>query len=345
MKAALFHAFGQPLELADVPDPVAPLDGVVIRVEANGICRSDWHAWMGHDPTIELPHVPGHELAGTIVDTGKETRNWRVGDRVTLPFCCGCGRCEQCRAGHQHICDNDFQPGFTAWGSFAQYVAVPHADVNLVRLPDELGFVEAASLGCRFMTAFGAVVDKARVSPGEWVVVHGCGGVGLSVVMIAAALDARVIGVDIDDDKLELARAVGASETIDARRQDPVAAVHELTLGGAQVSIDALGSRQTCQNSIQSLAKRGRHVQVGLMLADDRHPEIPMAEVIAKELQILGSHGMQAHRYEAMLQMITSGKLRPGMLIQRTVALEEAGSELAAMGRFSKRGVTVIDRF
>jgi alcohol dehydrogenase len=324
---------------------VAPLDGVVIRVEANGICRSDWHAWMGHDPTIELPHVPGHELAGTIVDTGKETRNWRVGDRVTLPFCCGCGRCEQCRAGHQHICDNDFQPGFTAWGSFAQYVAVPHADVNLVRLPDELGFVEAASLGCRFMTAFGAVVDKARVSPGEWVVVHGCGGVGLSVVMIAAALDARVIGVDIDDDKLELARAVGASETIDARRQDPVAAVHELTLGGAQVSIDALGSRQTCQNSIQSLAKRGRHVQVGLMLADDRHPEIPMAEVIAKELQILGSHGMQAHRYEAMLQMITSGKLRPGMLIQGTVALEEAGSELAAMGRFSKRGVTVIDRF
>jgi alcohol dehydrogenase len=324
---------------------VAPLDGVVIRVEANGICRSDWHAWMGHDPTIELPHVPGHELAGTIVDTGKETRNWRAGDRVTLPFCCGCGRCEQCRAGHQHICDREFQPGFTAWGAFAQYIAIPHADVNLVRLPEELGYVEAASLGCRFMTAFGAVVDKAHVSPGECVVVHGCGGVGLSAIMIAAALGARVIGVDIDHDKLELARAVGGSETIDARRQDPVAAVHELTLGGAQVSIDALGSRQTCQNSIRSLAKRGRHVQVGLMLADDRHPEIPMAEVIAKELQILGSHGMQAHRYQAMLRMITAGKLRPGMLIQGTVTLEEAGTELAAMGRFSKTGVTVIDRF
>ena len=345
MKAAVMHQFQTPLVLEHVPDPTPPEDGVVIQVMANGICRSDWHAWMGHDPAIKLPHVPGHELAGIIVDVGPHVRNWRVGDRVTVPFCCGCGSCAQCRSGNAHICDHDFQPGFTAWGAFAQYVAIPHADLNVVKLPDEVGFIDAASLGCRFMTAFGAVVDKARVKAGEWVAVHGCGGVGLSAIHIAAALGALPIGIDIDDAKLELARALGAVQVVNANDTDPVDAVHELTNGGAHVSLDALGSAVTCRNSVRSLCKRGRHVQIGLMLSKDREAVVPMAEVIAKELTILGSHGMQAHRYDEMLRMITQGKLEPRRMIGKTVALEEAGAELAAMGSFAQKGVTVIDRF
>ncbi len=346
MKAAVMDAFGKSLEVREVPDPVPSEDGVVIEVRANGICRSDWHGWMGHDTSIKLPHVPGHEFAGVVVEKGSLVRNWRIGDRVTVPFCGGCGVCAQCLAGNHHICDDEYQPGFSGWGAFAQYVGMPYADVNLVGLPDELDFVEAASLGCRFMTAFRGVVDQGRVTGGDCVAIHGCGGVGLSATMIAAALGATVIAVDIEDERLQLARDFGARMTVNARTNpDVVREIREMTGGGALVSIDALGSQVTSRNSIRCLRKRGRHVQIGLTLADEADVSIPMNAVIAKELEIVGSHGMPAHRYADLLRMITSGLLRPGRLVGRTVALEEAGAELEAMGRFSQTGVTVIDRF
>jgi alcohol dehydrogenase len=347
MKAAIYEAFAQPLTIQNVPDPIVPEDGVVIRVAATGICRSDWHGWMGHDPDIQkFPHVPGHELAGVIEEEGQDVRHWRAGDRVTLPFVLGCGHCPQCLSGNQHICDNYFQPGFTGWGSFAQYVAVPYADTNLVRLPDEIDFVEAASLGCRFITSFRAVAAQGRLSAGEWVVIHGCGGVGLSAIMIAQAMGANVIGVDIKDDSLALAQSIGATHVINANQEDNlIEAIHDLTGGGAHVSLDALGSVITCRNSILSLRKRGRHVQVGLMVADYKDAPLPMNQVIAKELEILGSHGMQAHAYGPMLAMIKSGALTPKKLIGKTVTLEESLAEMEAMGEFRTLGVTVIDQF
>ncbi len=346
MKAAVYEAFAQPPTIQQVPDPAPPEDGVVLRVHATGLCRSDWHGWMGHDPDIRLPHVPGHELAGVVEAVGKDVRRWDAGERVTLPFAVGCGRCPQCLAGDQHICDDYFQPGFTAWGSFAEYVAIPHADVNLVRLPEAVGDVEAASLGCRFITSFRAVVAQGRVTGGEWVVVHGCGGVGLSAIMIAQAVGAQVIGVDIKDEALILARSLGAAYTLNARNEaDLVGAIHELTGGGAHVSIDALGSGVTCRNSILSLRKRGRHIQVGLMLAGEQDSPVPMDHVIAKELEILGSHGMQAHQYGPLLDMIAAGILEPKRLVGRTIALAESPDALVALGEFRETGVTVIDRF
>jgi alcohol dehydrogenase len=345
MRAAIYHEFQQALTVTEVPDPTLPEDGIILEVKANGICRSDWHGWMGHDPMITLPHVPGHEMAGIIADIGKNVKNWRIGDRVTLPFCLGCGSCAECRAGHQHICDNDYQPGFSAWGSFAQYVAVPRADTNLVRLPEDIDFVSAASLGCRFMTAFHGVIDQGKLQAGQWLAVYGCGGVGLSVIMIGAALGAQVIAVDINATKLELAQHLGANITINSHNNDPVQSIIDVTKGGAHVSIDALGSKATSQQSIRSLRKRGRHVQIGLTLAHDALVDIPMYEVIAKELVILGSHGMQAHRYPDMLEMIAQGKLKPKALIGKTVSLEDAGNELESMGKFSQHGVTIINQF
>jgi alcohol dehydrogenase len=339
MKAALMRAFSEQLQVEEVADPSPSPDGVVVAVRATGVCRSDWHGWMGHDPAISLPHVPGHELAGVVAAAGPEVRGFAAGDRVTVPFCCGCGRCEPCRHGHTQICDEDFQPGFTAWGSFAELVALPRADLNLVRLPEALGFVEAASLGCRFMTAFAAV---RRVEPGDWVAVHGCGGVGLSALMLSRALGAAVIAVDVDDATLALARSLGAAHTVDARADDPAAAIAALTGGGAHVSLDALGSATTCANSIRCLRKRGRHVQVGLMLEDDRTAPIPMDRVISYELELRGVHGMAVGHYDALLRLITSGAVDPGRLIGRTITLDDAGAELAAMGDFAQRGVSVI---
>jgi alcohol dehydrogenase len=346
LKAAIFHAFGESLSIEELPDPEPSTGGVVISVRATGLCRSDWHGWMGHDPDIRLPHVPGHELAGVIEVIGSEVVNWKPGDRVTLPFVCACGACPQCSSGNHQVCDNQFQPGFTHWGSFAEYVAIDYADVNLVRLPEELDFVTAASLGCRFVTAFRAVVDQGRISAGQWVAVHGCGGVGLSAIMIARAFNAHVVAVDIDDKKLELAEGIGAEALINASEVDSVAAnIKHVTSGGAHVSIDALGSAVTCSNSIDGLRKRGKHIQVGLMIAEDRSPSLPMDRVIADELEILGSHGIQAHRYTELLAMIRAGKLRPELLVGRTISLDDALVELPRMNDFAGTGVTVIDRF
>lgn len=346
MKAAMYEEFGQPLSIRDLPDPTPADGGVVIRVMANGICLSDWHGWMGHDPDITLPHVPGHELAGVIEEVGRNVSGWEPGARVTLPFVCGCGRCPRCLSGNHQVCDHQFQPGFTHWGSFAQYVAVNYADVNLVRLPDELDFVTASTLGCRFVTSYRAVVAQGKVRAGQWVAVHGCGGVGLSAIMIAGAIGARVVGIDIKDEKLEFAGSIGADVTINASRVDNIVeAVLDHTHGGAHVSLDALGSAETCFNSVSCLRKRGKHVQIGLMAADQGNSPVPMGRVIAHELEILGSHGMQAHQYEGMLGMITSGKLNPGRLIGKTVTLEESLKELETMDRFSGPGITVINRF
>jgi alcohol dehydrogenase len=343
VNAAVMRAFGQPLRVEQVDDPEPGADGVVVEVRATGVCRSDWHAWMGHDPAIVLPHVPGHELAGVVAAAGPQVRGWKPGDRVTAPFCCGCGSCDQCRHGHTQICDVDYQVGFTGWGSFAQLVAIPRADLNVVALPEELGFAEAASLGCRFITAFAAVTEHGRVTPGDWVAVHGCGGVGLSAVMLAAALGARVVAVDVDDATLALARSVGAAHAIDARASDPVEAVLELTAGGAHVSLDALGSATACRNSIRCLRKRGRHLQIGLMLEDERETAIPIDRVISYELELRGVHGMAVGRYDALLRLIAAGAVEPGRLIGRTIGLADAGAELEAMGGFAQRGVTVVE--
>ena len=346
MKAIVYERFQGPLELIQVPDPAPAPDGVVLRVTATGLCRSDWHGWMGHDTDIHLPHVPGHELAGVIVAKGKNIKHFAEGDRVTVPFVSGCGSCGQCVSGNHQVCDHQFQPGFTHWGSFAEYVALGYADTNLVKLPEEISNVTAATLGCRFVTSFRAVVDQGKVSGGQQVVVHGCGGVGLSAIMIAAALGAEVTAIDINPDNLALAQQVGAQHLIDARNNDHlVQEIKETTQGGAHVSLDALGSAVTCFNSIAGLRKRGKHIQVGLMTGDHQHPRIPMDRVIADELEIFGSHGMQAFRYGDMLNMIRTGTLRPEQLVARTIPLAEVTTALPAMNNFQHQGVMVIDSF
>jgi alcohol dehydrogenase len=346
MKAVIYDSFRARPQLREVADPAPRDDGVVIQVKATGVCRSDWHGWMWHDPDIRLPHVPGHEFSGVVLAVGREVGRWVPGDRVTVPFVAGCGHCPECHSGNQQVCDHQFQPGFTHWGSFAEYVAIDHADLNLVRLPDAMDFVTAASLGCRFITSYRAVVDQGRVSAGQWVAVHGCGGVGLSAIMIACAAGANVVAIDIADDKLHLARSLGAAATVNATQVgDVVQAVREITSGGAHVSLDALGHPTTCMHSIRNLRKRGRHVQVGLMLGEHATPAIPMSQVIANELEIVGSHGMQAHRYGTMFALLDHARIDPGRLVGRTVSLEESIDVLTRMDEFAGTGVTVVSRF
>jgi len=346
VKAVVYEKFQAPPAIRNVADPSPTDGGVVLRTGACGICRSDWHGWMGNDPDIRLPHVPGHELAGSVEEVGDGVKNWRKGDRVTLPFVGGCGRCAQCAAGNQQICDFQFQPGFTAWGAFAELVAIDYADTNLVRLPDEIDFVTASSLGCRFTTSFRAVAAQGRVSGGEWLAVWGAGGVGLSAIMIGAAFGANVIAIDIADDKLAMARELGACAVVNSKTDgDPVEAVKEITGGGAHVSVDALGHPEICFNSISSLRKRGRHIQIGIMEAGQHKTAVPIDLIIGRELEVIGSHGMQAVKFKEMLAMIAAGKLHPEKLIGKRVSLEESIDELTGMNSFRGAGLTVIDRF
>jgi alcohol dehydrogenase len=344
MRAVLVKAFGTPPELTRTADPACPPDGVVVAVEATGLCRSDWHGWVGHDPDIVLPHVPGHELAGAVVEVGSQVTRWRLGERVTTPFVLACGQCRTCARGDAQICERQLQPGFTQWGSFADLVALPRADLNLVRVPDEVTADVAAGLGCRFATAYRAVALVARVEPGEWVAVHGCGGVGLSAVMVAVALGGRVLAVDPDPTSLTLAAELGATPVVAGPAVDVPACIADLTEGGADVSLDAFGSPSVLADSIAALRPGGRHVQVGLLGGADAHPRVDVGRVIGRELRLLGSHGMAASDYPEMLARVVDGTLDPARLLRDRIGLGEAGARLAALGDpgGGVGGVTII---
>ncbi|MEA5054180.1 MAG: zinc-dependent alcohol dehydrogenase family protein [Propionicimonas sp.] len=328
MRAVSYPAYGAPPRLVELPEPECPPDGAVVAVRATGVCRSDWHAWRGHDP-IPLPMVPGHEFAGVVARVGERVTGFATGDRVTAPFVNGCGRCIWCRTGQAQVCPNQTQPGFTHPGSFADLVVVRAADFNLVRLPTGIDFVTAAALGCRFATSYHALTAQSRPTAGEWLLVVGCGGVGLSAVMVGRALGARVLAVDPSKAARARAAELGA-EVLPAA--DP-AAIRELTEGGVQVSLDAVGSATTAAAAVRSLRRRGRHVQVGLMLGDNADAPLPWGEIVAQELEVVGSHGMAAADYPGLLELIVRGRLDPARLVGRVVDLGRAGEELMALDR------------
>ncbi|NHC22159.1 zinc-dependent alcohol dehydrogenase family protein [Nocardioides sp. IC4_145] len=342
MDAVVYRTYGERPTVEDVTEPACPADGVVVQVAATGVCRSDWHAWQGHDP-VPLPMVPGHELAGTVAEVGAEVRGWTAGDRVTVPFVVACGRCAWCAAGEHQVCPDQQQPGFTYAGSWAERVAVPAADTNLVRVPDELDLAAAAALGCRFATSYRALRAHGDLRAGQHLAVHGCGGVGLSAVMIGVALGASVVATDLDPAAREAAWALGA-EVVDPAAVPVADAVRDLTGGGAHVSIDAVGSPTTAAASVRSLRRRGRHVQVGLLLGEHAAPPLPMDVVVAQELAVLGSHGMSAAEYPAMLDLVAAGTLDPAALVTRRIGLAEAPDALAALGTpgAGGPGITVV---
>lgn len=298
MRAVVFDEVLTQPDVREVAKPQAPVGGVVVKVLATGMCRSDWHAWAGHDD-IAMPHVPGHELAGVIDAVGEGVQRWKVGDRVTVPFVCGCGACEWCLAGDAQVCPDQQQPGFTHWGS--------------------------------------------QVKAGEWVTVVGAGGVGLSAVMIAKAMGARVIAVDRNPEALAVAARLGADHTVLADGADIPAAINGLSGGGSHVAVDAVGSEQTCADAILSLRRRGRHVQIGLLPSIDGNPQVPMARVIGWELDLLGSHGMAAVDYPGMMALIEQGALQPQLLIERTIGLEDAAALLPGFDQANPAGMTMVD--
>ncbi|MGO9059892.1 MAG: zinc-binding dehydrogenase [Candidatus Binataceae bacterium] len=345
MKALVMEGIGKPMTVKDAPAPECPADAAIVRVLACGICRSDWHLWMGDWSWLGFePHFPtvlGHEFAGVIEEVGKNVRKLKLGDRVVAPLSQACGTCEDCASGHSNLCF-----GGSSAGGFGQLARLAYADFNAVKLSEKIDFVEGASMGCRYVTAYHAILDQARVKADESVVIYGCGGVGLSATQIAASVGARVIAVDLDDRKLELARQAGAAEVINAKDTNPVVAVKDLTHGGAHVSVDALGIATTCQNALMSLRKLGRHVQIGLTSQKEKGQiALPIDLIVVEELQIMGSSSIPTWRYPAMLEMVERGKLSPKKLITNTIPLDQAFGVIDQMSRFENVGISVINQF
>ena len=347
MRALLLEEIGKPMAVKEVSDPDLTSDGVIVKVMANGICRSDWSIWAGHANVVkEFPHVMGHEFTGIIEAVGKNVKKFKKGDKVIVPVAQSDNTCPHCLGGHHNLCDNRLIPGINYWGGYSQYVHVPNADGNLVYLPESMDFVSAASLGCRFVTAYHGIVDQVKVQAGEWVVIHGCGGVGLSAIQLASSIGAKVIAVDIGEDKLELAKQLGAYFTVNGAHSDPVEAVREITKGGANVSVDALGITETCQKAILSLGKRGRHLQIGLTTKKEKgFISLPIDMIVAKEIQVIGSSGMPTSRYSAMFNLIESVQIDPSQLVTQRVSLDEAYGVIAEMSEYSNVGISVVDRF
>ena len=386
MKAAIYKDFNAPIEIKSVKRPKlkAPTS-VIVQVMATGVCRSDWHGWKGHDDDIKnhgLPFIPGHEVSGIVVETGASVEKLKNGDRVAIPFILSCGYCAECQLNKPTVCLEQAQPGFTMYGSFAEYVEISRADRNLRVIPSEVSFVEAAALGCRFTTAYRAVVqqglgivrtghsdcsktmnkDKAILSTKDWVndakkiiCIFGCGGLGLSCVMIAKAFQEEgniqsIIAVDISKDALDKALELGANHVVNAKalgmKNDSVLEkVLELTNGlGAELTIDAAGFPSTCENAVHACRRGGRMVQVGLPIGG-RPPQIPMGSVAGKELEIVGSHGFAATELPDLLELVKTGKLPVKKLIQKEVSLIDGVQALMAMDHESPLGMTVITRF
>lgn len=325
----------------------SPKSTAVVSVGRIGtVWQGDWD-WFNYRP--DPPQILGHEPCGTILEVGDQVEGIQEGDPVAIPFNLACGHCSLCRNGHENICENHVGLGFMnqAPGAFAEEVHIPHADINAVPLPDNVDPGTASGIGCRFMTSYHGMAHRADVGNGENVVVHGCGGIGLSAVHIANALGANVIGVDLMDEKLDKAEEFGAVATVNASEvDDPATEVHDMTNGGADVSVDALGIATTCRNAADSLARNGRHVQIGLTTSDE-HGEVslPVDEFVAKEVDFYGSLGLQPSRYPDMLDMIGSGKIDPTSLVSETVDIHQVPDRLDSMTEFNTVGIPVCTEF
>jgi alcohol dehydrogenase len=340
MRALVLEAFRAPLAVHDLPEPACPPDGVVLRVLACGVCRSDWHGWTGEHRLVKPGHVLGHEYCGEVMEAGPQSR-WRRGDRVIAPFILSCGQCPACRSGESTTCADQVIPGFSAQGAFAQAVAVPR-DHNLSRLPDSLDPALAAGLGCRVTTAWHALTGRAALRPGEWLAVHGTGGLGLAAVILGHAIGARVVAVDVVPEKLALAKTLGAEATVDAGAGDAAQAVRDLTGGGAHVSLEALGAPVTVDSSIRCLRPLGRHVQAGLPDLSDARMPVDMMAVYAGQLTLHGTRGMPAWRYPSLLGLIEAGRLDLAPLVSRRIPLSGVSAELAAMDGPTPPGAAVV---
>lgn len=330
MKAAIFHGGGRPLEVTEVPTPEPGRGEALVRVAGCGLCHTDLH-YLDHGVRTFKPPplILGHEAAGTVAALGPGVERRAVGDRVLIPAVLSCGRCRYCRQGRENLCDQMTMLGNNVDGAYAEYVVVPAAE--LVPVPAELPLERACVIADAVSTPYHAVTRRGRVRPGEAVAVVGCGGVGLNVVQCAYAAGAQVIAVDLNDQRLEMARALGAAETVNPKavaRADKW--IRERSGGGVDVAFEAIGSPATIQLAYSLLKRGGRLCVIGYSAED---VALSAARLMYFELEVVGSLGCGAGEYPEILALVQAGRLRLEPIVSGTLPLEQINQGLDRLRR------------
>ncbi len=320
MKAAVFRKSGEPLTIEDVPTPRPGADQALVRVAGCGMCHTDLH-YLDHGvkPFKSPPLILGHEIAGTVTEVGSAVDDRRPGERVLIPSVYGCGRCQYCRRGRENLCVNMVMLGNNIDGGYAEFVVVPARE--LIPVPDALPLEQASVIADALSTPFHAVRNRARVQVGETVAVVGCGGVGLNVVQCAVAAGGRVIALDLNDERLAIARALGAFATVNPggmERADK--RVRELTDGGAEVVFEAIGNPKTMELAFSLLRKGARMCVIGY---SPDPVTLSAARIMYYELTVMGSLGCGAGDYRDILALVAAGRLTLDPIVSGSVPLAD----------------------
>ncbi len=337
MKAAIFHGSGKPLTVEQVPDPVPAPHELLIRVAGCGVCHTDLHYLDHGTPTFkDPPMILGHEVSGTVEDTGSEVSGFDRGDHVLAAAVLSCGSCEACRIGRENICQRSLMLGNHTDGGYAEFVTVSAKDV--FHLPEEIPLVEGSVIADAVTTPYHAVINRGRVAPGDWVVVVGCGGVGLNVVQMAAAVGARVVAIDVAPEKIEWARRLGATEAFDPGAVDrPDKEIRKFTGGGAHVAFEVVGKAATQELALTGLRTGGRLVLVGY---SPEKMALNAGRVMFRELEIVGSLGCRPVDYPRVIELVRQGRVRVEELVTHQYSLDDIDQALdAARAGTGVRGV------
>jgi len=336
MKAAMFYGPGQPLKIEDVSLPKVDPPDALVKVAACGVCHTDLHYLDGVPTFKKPPLILGHEASGTVVEVGAKVVKVKEKDKVLVPPVLTCGECYHCRTGRENICQNIIMIGNSVDGAYAEYIKVPAKD--LILLPPELPLEESAVISDAMSTPYHALKNRARAQAGDSVVIYGCGGVGLNAVQIAAMLGAFVIAVDIVDDKLKLARELGAAEVINAKAEDPAKAVRKITRGGADVAVEVIGNPNVMRQAFESVRWGGRVVIVGYA---DKDLCISAARLMFREVEVFGALGCRIVDFPSLVELVRRGKLKP--LVSNKMPLSQINEALEMLkeGKISTRAIVI----
>jgi 2-desacetyl-2-hydroxyethyl bacteriochlorophyllide A dehydrogenase len=322
MKAARLHKVGEKLSIDRVEVPKVGPDEALVDIRASGICHSDLNYRDGVVPTGKLPIIMGHEIAGVIAETGNRVDGMRKGDRVCIHYIKSCGECVFCRTKRENFCVAYQMIGMTTDGGFAEYISVPAR--SILKLPDSIPFDQGSILGCAVATAYHAL-RRGRAGKGDVVMVNGIGGLGVHVLKLAKLLQAgRVVAVDVSNEKLKLAKRMGADEVVNAATEDPAEKMKVITDGRlADVVVDLVGVG-TIEKAIDCLGKGGRMVLVGIGQKEMRIS--PYKTIIGKEMDIIGVNDHLEFELAELIQLVSSGKLDLSNSVTHRVSLDDINS-------------------
>jgi 6-hydroxycyclohex-1-ene-1-carbonyl-CoA dehydrogenase len=308
------------LSIEDVPTPSPGPGEALVRVAGCGMCHTDLH-YLDHGvPTFKPPPIIlGHEASGTVATVGEGVTDWSEGDRVLIPAVLSCGRCRFCRMGRENLCERLEMLGNHIDGAYAEFVAVNASE--LVAVPEEISLEKASVIADAVSTPYHAVKHRGRVRTGDAVAVVGCGGVGLNIVQCAAAAGGRVIAIDLNEERLEIARRLGAEETINPEGVERLDKhVRKLTGGGVDVAFEAIGQPRTIEMAFSLLRKGARLCVIGF---SHEPATIPVGKLMFFELELVGSLGCGGGDYPEIVELVRQGKLQLDPVVSGTIPLED----------------------